>query len=70
MTLDYSSDAGRRISRKNAVRKADKAATCPHCGSAEQWRRIAALWKAAYAMRDDVIADIAYTDESKLTAHD
>ena len=66
MTIDQSPASGRRVASANAVRRADKAAKCPHCGTREQWRRIAALWRAAYALRDDQIADIAYAEEIEL----
>ena len=69
MTIPYDEDAERRIARKNAMREAEKAAKCPHCGEPDKWKRVAAIWKAAYALRDDQLADIAWDYEQRQGAH-
>ena len=69
MTIPDDEDAERRIARKNAMREAEKASKCPHCGKTDQWRLVAAIWKAAYALRDDQLADIAWDYEQRETAN-
>ncbi len=69
MTIDSDSgNAAVRIARKNAVRKSEKASRCPNCAEAPLWRKIASLWKSAYVMRDDVLADIAWDEEQKIVS--
>lgn len=65
MTIPDDAEADRRIARKNAVREAEKAAKCPDCGGTDKWKRVAAIWKAAYALRDDRLADIAWDYEQR-----
>ena len=65
MVDDVGSD--RRIARKNAVRKADKAAACPCCGNRSALLRLTALWKAAYVMRDPALEDMAHDLEREIT---
>ena len=65
MTVDTdTAKVSQRVNRANAVRKANGA--CPHCGTREQWRRIASLWKAAFVMQDAEIGDIAWETEQAI----
>lgn len=67
MTIDSDMDkADARVARKNAVRLADKSARCHCCGETEPYRRLAALWKAAFVMQDSAISDIAWEFEKSM----
>ena len=67
MTVDSDDkQANKRVARANAVRMANKSGKCPCCGDATPYRRIAALWKAAFAMRDAEIGDIAWEAEQAI----
>ena len=65
MTIPDDEESERRIARKNALREAEKAAKCPHCGKTDAWKRVAAIWKAAYALRDYQLADVAWDYEQR-----
>lgn len=64
MTIDTSPDADIRIASKNAIRKE---AVCPCCGNRSALLRLAALWRAAYVMRDPALEDAAHDLERKIT---
>ena len=67
MTMDNDQGkANRRVARANVVRKASKDGKCPCCGDAMPYRRLAALWKAAYVMQDAEIGDIAWETEQAI----
>lgn len=59
---DYET-ANKRVARANTIRKANRDGKCPCCGDATPYRRIAALWKAAFTMRDAEIGDMAWEAE-------
>ena len=65
MTIDTLPDADIRVAGKNAIRKADK--PCPCCGNRSALLRLAALWRAAYVMRDPALEDAAHDLEREIT---
>lgn len=65
MTIPDDEESERRIARKTAMREAEKVAKCPHCGKTDAWKRVAAIWKAAYSLRDDLLGDIALDYEQQ-----
>lgn len=68
MTMDNDHEkANRRVARANTIRKANMDGTCPCCGDATPYRRIAALWKAAFTMQDAEIGDMAWEAEQALS---